>query len=62
MKAWEIVAWVHEGSMYHPGCAVNAGLPVGTDAQERAGWTPVFATEEGIEDNTCDVCLGKILD
>jgi hypothetical protein len=47
MKAWEIIGWVFDGACY---CTDHK--PKGNDDEV----SPIFASAEGNEDTTCDIC------
>lgn len=60
MKAWEIVAWTHDGDAYCVDCAQDAGRPLEEAEQERQEWSPVFASDENLADLVCGECLSRI--
>lgn len=48
MKAWEIVGFAYDGTIY---CSDHK-----PDATEEDGLSPVFASDEGWESDVCDTC------
>jgi len=60
MKATDVIGWVHQGGVYCPDCAPEAGLPEGPEEQEKAEWGPMFASGEYWGRYACDRC-GRIV-
>jgi len=56
MKAWEIVGWVYEDEIYCSECCSDM-----EDAPPEMAY-PIFASDEGWEDEVCSECSCKLGD